>query len=118
MSINDLLNDDFLPIAILIGLFVGAVIFVPMFIVLFKKGSGMVYGEKETGPVCQEKAKVLSKRSQQVMMAKFNIVLFELESGKRVELAIKDITTFTLMVEGDEGILSYRGLNFIDFKRG
>ena len=51
-------------------------------------------------------------------MANFNIVLFELESGKRVELAIKDINTFTLMVEGEEGILSYRGLNYVDFKRG
>ena len=51
MSINDLLNDDFLPIAMFFGLCVAAIIFVPMFIFLFKKGNGMMYGEKETGPV-------------------------------------------------------------------
>lgn len=121
MSINDLLNDDFLPTALLIGGIITAIIILPMLISRFKKEEKIIYGEGSAEVVCKKSAKVLSKRSEQHPLFKgtcINIVLFELEGGERLELAIRDINAFSLMVEGDEGILSYSGRNFIDFKRG
>ena len=43
-------------------------------------------------------------------------VTFEVESGDRMELHLNG-NAYGLMVEGDEGLLSFQGTRFLDFKR-
>ena len=47
-----------------------------------------------------------------------NMVVFELSNGNRLEFAIKNPTTYGIMVEGDCGTLKYQGKKFISFERG
>ena len=122
MSINDLLDSEvFIPAMLVI--FVIVMIFaIPAGLALGKKTNNNIYGDDEYGTIKEEKnAKIISRRTtphplnQAVMI---NMVVFELANRSRVELAIKDPTTYGIMVEGDSGTLKYQGKKFIGFERG
>ena len=122
MSINDLLDSEvFIPAMLVI--FVIVMIFaIPAGLALGKKTNNNIYGDDEYGTIKEEKnAKIISRRTtphplnQAVMI---NMVVFELANRSRVELAIKDPTTYGIMVEGDSGTLQYQGKKFIGFERG
>ncbi len=43
-------------------------------------------------------------------------VTFELETGSRVELGVKD-SEYGMLVEGDQGVLTYQGTRYIGFEQ-
>lgn len=113
MSINDLMNDDsFLPTLMVIFVIV-IIIAIPAGIAMGKKTNKSIYGDGSYGAYKEVYgAVVLARRTtphplnQAVMI---NMVVFELPTGERIELAIKDATVYGTMIEGDTGILSYQG---------
>lgn len=121
MSINDLLESDtFLPTIFIVFLLV-MIVAIPIGLAVGKKTNDTIYGDDEYDTTTEENnAKVLARRTsphplnQTIMI---NMVVFELENGNRVELAIKDPNIYGIMVEGDCGTLKYTGKKFIGFER-
>lgn len=122
MSVNDLLDSETLiPIMMIIFLLI-MIFAIPTGMALSKNVNNNIYGDGENEDTKEEKnAKIVARRStphpynQTVLI---NKVVFELEDGSRVELAIKDPNTYGIMVEGDCGKLTYQGKKFIGFERG
>lgn len=123
MSINDFLDADLtMPIIITFIIIAVVMIFaIPAGLNAAKKTNNNIYGDDEYGATKEEKnAKIIARRTtphplnQAVMI---NMVVFELANGSRVELAIKDPTTYGIMVEGDHGTLKYQGKKFVGFER-
>lgn len=122
MSINDLLaSEEFIP-AILVIFVIVMIFAIPAGLAMGKKTNNNIYGDDEYGVIQEEKnAKIIARRTtphplnQAVMI---NMVVFELSNGSRVELAIKDPNTYSIMVEGDLGTLKYQGKRFVGFERG
>ncbi len=121
MSINDLMNSDSLIPTMMVIFVIIMIIAIPIGIANGKKANSNIYGYGENTGVLEEKmVKIVARRSMPhpasptVMI---NMVVFEMEDGKRVELAIKDAITYGTMIEGDKGVLCYRGKQFIDFRR-
>lgn len=122
MSINDLLDSEILIPAMLVIFVVVMIFAIPAGLAMGKKTNNNIYGDDEYGATKEEKnAKIIARRTtphplnQAVMI---NMVVFELANGSRVELAIKDPTTYGIMVEGDCGTLKYQGKKFVGFERG
>ena len=44
-------------------------------------------------------------------------ITFQTESGERIEFSVED-SEYGLLIEGDEGVLSYQGTRYLGFKRG
>ncbi len=122
VSIDDLLKDDSLIPTMLIIFFVIMIIALPVGIAMSKKANNDIYGSDEYDEIKTERnAKIIARRSTPHPMnasVLVNMVVFELENGIRVELAIKDPNTYGIMVEGDCGTLKYQGKRFISFVRG
>ena len=122
MSINDLLaSEEFIP-AILVIFVIVMIFAIPAGLAMGKKTNNNIYGDDEYGVIQEEKnAKIIARRTtphplnQAVMI---NMVVFELSNGSRVELAIKDPNTYSIMVEGDLGTIKYQGKRFVGFERG
>ncbi len=122
MSVNDLLDSEILIPAMMIFFVVIMVFALPVGIAMSKKTNNNIYGDDEEGTIKEEKnVKIIARRTtphplnQTVMI---NMVVFELTTGSRVELAIKNPDTYGIMVEGDSGTLKYQGKKFIGFERG
>lgn len=124
MSINSFLDADLtMPIIITFIILVVVLIFaLPVGLNVAKKTNNNIYGDDEYEAIKEEKnAKIVAKRttphplSPTVMI---NMVVFELENGNRIELAIKEPNTYGIMVEGDVGTLKYQGKKFVEFERG
>lgn len=43
-------------------------------------------------------------------------ITFQTESGERIEFSVED-SEYGLLIEGDEGVLSYQGTRYLGFKR-
>ena len=117
MSIHDLThNKNILP-AIMVGLFIGLIIVIPILKVIINKYHKSIYGDRgdTSYPLLTENAKIISKRVTPYQIPIYYIG-FELENNTRIELAIKDKTKYGILVEGDRGKLTYRGKVFIDFQ--
>lgn len=127
MSINDLLDNEYLLPMLGIGFIcIVALGFAAMLDAKTdakkkaEETEAQIYGDDETGEINEEKAKILVRRTNPHPLnqsVQVNTVVFETTAGNRIELAIKDLNTYNLMIEGDEGILSYQGKRFIDFRR-
>ncbi len=122
MTVNDLLDSEvFIPAMLVI--FVVVMIFaIPAGVAMSKKTNNEIYGDNECGTIKEERnAKIVARTitphpiNKEVMV---NKIVFELENGSRVELAIKDPNNYGVMVEGDYGTLKYQGKKFIGFERG
>ena len=122
MSINDLLDSEILILAMLVIFVVVMIFAIPTGLAMSKKTNNNIYGDDEYGETNEAKnVKIIARRTsphplnQTVMI---NMVVFELSNGSRVELAIKDPNTYSIMVEGDLGTLKYQGKRFVGFERG
>lgn len=122
MSINDMLDSEATIPVMLMLLVIVAIFAIPVGIAMSKKINNNIYGDNEYGETKEEKnAKIMAIRTarhplnQGVMI---NMAIFELENGNRLEFAIKDPTTYGIMVEGDCGTLKYQGKKFVSFERG
>ncbi len=121
MSINDLLDSEFLlPSMAIVFLFI-VLIGVPIGIASTKKATKEIYGEDSDFSAKEQCFAVLIARRTAAHplspAVTVNTAVFEKEDGSRIELAIKDSEQFSLMVEGDKGLLYYQGKRFIDFER-
>lgn len=78
-----------------------------------------MFGENEIGDTVSVKAKIISKRiyTPRGSIERINFIVFEKESGDRIELAIKDEEQYKMMFEGDFGTLTHIGKRYISFKR-
>ncbi len=121
MSINDLLDSEEVIPMLLVMLIIGAIVAIPTFISMINKSNNNIYGDNEYGEIKEEiNTKIISKRTNPhpvIQNATYNTVVFELSSGVRIELAIKDPNTYGNMVEGDCGTLKYQGKKFVSFER-
>lgn len=121
MSINDLLATE-IPFPVILIFIVIMMFAISTGIAMGKKVNKDIYGDDEHSATRVEKnVKIVARRTtphplNQALM--INMVVFELADGNRVELAIKDINAYGIMVEGDCGTLKYQGKKFIDFERG
>lgn len=122
MSVNDLLDSDIVIPAILVIFVLLMIIAIPVGLALGKRTNNDIYGDDEDGAANEENnAKIVAKRTtphplnQTVMI---NTVVFELDDGMRIELAIKDSNAYGIMLEGDCGTLKYQGKRFVGFERG
>lgn len=119
MSIDDFTSMDLTPVFVIL-VFV-MIIALPVGLAMGKKTNNNIYGDDEYRATTEEKnAKIIAKRSAPHPLSPtviVNMVVFELENGSRVELAIKDSTTYGIMVEGDCGTLKYQGKKFVGFER-
>lgn len=120
MSINDLLDTD---LTIILGvIFLSLLFFLVVWCANLKKANDRIYGNVDDyGDVTRlHNVKIVAKRQAPHLMdssIKINMIVFELENGNRIELAIKDSQVFGVMVEGDYGTLSYQGKRFVHFER-
>lgn len=85
-------------------LIVFAIVFVFIVIPMLKKSSQTtkeVFGENESGKEETVKAKIVSKKVYSPIgsIERFNFVIFEKETGERIELAIKDYEQYKMMLE-------------------
>lgn len=125
MSINDMLNNDEVGLFIMILLGVAVplalCIAIPLGIKMRKKKDAEIFGDNETGLLQKEyNVKVATKvfiPDQTNPNFGINKIIFELSSGNRVDLAIRDANTYAMIVEGDYGTLQYQGKRFISFER-
>ncbi len=109
------------PLKITVLIIVGIAVVFVIIPILFKSSqkSKEVFGEKEFGIKETERAKIVSKHvySPKGSIEQYNFVIFEKQSGQRIELAIKDDRQFRMMCENDSGTLTHIGNKFISFIR-
>ena len=121
MSINDLLDSEILIPAIFVVFFLIMIVAIPAGIAASKKANKDIYGDNEVGETVKEAtAKIVEKNSTAHPLSPtimVNAIVFELENGNRVELAIKDSSVYGVLIVGDCGTLSYQGKKFVSFER-
>lgn len=122
MSINDLLDSEWVLIFVVAVLIVTPIIAVPKWISMKKNEDDNIYGKNDNNcEIIKKTAKVLLRRTASHPLDKtvsVNYIVFEFENGERLELAIKDRDVFSKIIEGDKGCLVYRGKLFLNFERG
>ena len=113
MSINDLLGSELvLPLLLVVG-------FVFFFSVpfLISKQEKELYGSSSApNNVKTAVATIVDKRTEDNYLTHnlvVTYVVFQLEDGSRIPLAVRDAAT---MVVGDKGFLRYDGKRFISFQ--
>lgn len=79
------------------------------------------WNKNNHSPRLTVQAKVVAKRHAVRGSYNYNnlssyFVTFEFESGDRLELSVNG-NEFGILVEGDNGKLSFQGMRYIDFKR-
>ena len=93
-------------------------------------GFGMIFSQiistgkaNKKAPRLQVRAKVLAKRTRisgsrdSGHVRNICYATFEVDGGDRLEFHIP-WTEYGLLIEGDQGILTFRGTEFISFQRG
>ena len=122
MTFNDLLNNEYFFIIIVLGFLLGMVVLIFALPNMKQNADKKIYGEDDNDEfnVTRLKATIVRKREQthpvdQTINVKY--IVFEFENKQRVELAIKDNDVFATLLEQDEGILSYSNKRFIKFER-
>ncbi len=111
MTINDLLDSEYFLVVVLVAVAIGMIVKMR----LYHKATENcdVFGMNETGPVITAKATVIRKETINAV----DWAEFRLENGIYLRLAIKEWRYFTLMLEGDVGLLQYVGKRFVGFKK-
>ena len=120
MSINNLFDSGIIIPAILVVFVIVTLAAIPSGLAKGKKTNEEIYGVNNSEAEEVLKAKIIAKRNYPHPLSKtvtINAALFETANGNRIELAIKDPDIFSVMVEGDCGILSYQGKKFVSFER-
>lgn len=121
MSINDLMNDESFLQMLLWVVGIGGIIVFFVALAAAKKNDKQIYGGDDCDTALfRGRVRVVARRTTPHPMTPkimVNMVVFEMENGSRVELAIRDPAVFGTIVEGDQGILSYQGKRFVGFQR-
>jgi len=113
--------DNFMFTVVPFIMFIFFAIFIMVFVTSLVKGAGQYFKNNNT-PERSVPARLISKRAHtwgghgNMSAHTSYYATFETEGGERMELLVGG--GFTGMhVEGDVGILTYRGTRFIDFQR-
>ena len=77
------------------------------------------FGENECGEEETVTAKIVLKKTYTPVgsIERFNFIMFEKQTGERIELAIKDDEEYKFLLEGDIGTLTHQGKKYISFIR-
>ncbi|TKC18836.1 DUF2500 domain-containing protein [Robertmurraya kyonggiensis] len=112
--------DDFM--FQIIPIIVGIIFVIVIGGILFTAIGGISrWSKNNSSPQLTVPAKVAAKRTAvrgggETRAYNDYFVTFEVESGDRMELEVKD-TDYGMLVEGDKGELSFQGSRFLGFKR-
>ncbi|MEH6937341.1 DUF2500 domain-containing protein [Bacillus sp. JJ664] len=103
-------------------IFFGIVFVIVTFIIVFSIVKGITqWNKNNNSPKLNVKARVVSKRTavhgggESSSYSRY-FVTFEVESGDRIELMVKD-SDYGMLVEGDNGVLAFQGTRFLGFNR-
>ena len=110
---------DIFRIDPLFGFFWGLIFFGAIILFLFIIGSAIIrYRNNSKQPVREAEARVVAKRIKVWGDHSHTdyYVTFEYRNSEREEFAVDD-GLYGLLVEGDNGILTYQGFRVLDFKR-
>ncbi|MGD6959646.1 DUF2500 domain-containing protein [Rossellomorea aquimaris] len=106
----------------IVPVFIGIVFVIVISFILFSviKGVGE-WSKNNQSPTLNVRAKVLAKRTAvrgggETRAYSQYFVTFEVESGDRMELKVKD-NEFGMLVEGDQGELTFQGSRYLGFVR-
>ena len=109
----------FLPIIVIIGF-----IFVFGYIIFIAIKGSIELSKNNNSPILTVKAKIVAKRTEVIRHSSGHnsslhttyFTTFEVESGDRIELRVKD-TEYGLLVENDIGQLTFQGKRYKSFER-
>ena len=113
--------EDFMFSAVPFFIFIFFAIFIMIFITSLVKGAGQYFRNNNT-PEKRIAARLIAKRTHtwgghgNMSAHTSYYATFETEEGERLELPVGGKFSGT-HVEGDTGILTFRGTRFIDFQR-
>jgi hypothetical protein len=106
----------------IVPVFIGIIFVIVISLILFSviKGVGE-WSKNNQSPTLNVRAKVLAKRTAvrgggETRAYSQYFVTFEVESGDRMELKVKD-NEFGMLVEGDQGELTFQGSRYLGFVR-
>lgn len=97
------------------------VLFIGVFVVTIVKGAGE-WNKNNNSPRLMVPAVIVAKRTNVHRSGAHHhtsttyYVTFEVESGDRMELRV-DGNQYGLLVEGDQGLLTFQGTRFLEFER-
>lgn len=103
-------------------IFIGVIFVIVISTILFTIGKGITQWNKNNhSPKLNVNARVVAKRTAvrgggETRAHSDYFVTFEVESGDRMELEVKD-DDFGMLVEGDQGELTFQGTRYLGFIR-
>ncbi|MFI8684995.1 DUF2500 domain-containing protein [Rossellomorea sp. NPDC077527] len=103
-------------------IFIGLIFIFVISFILFSAVKGISqWSQNNQSPTLNVKAKVLGKRTAvrgggETRAYSHYFITFEVESGDRMELKVKD-TDYGMLVEGDVGELTFQGTRYLGFDR-
>ncbi|MBM7692154.1 hypothetical protein JOC77_001581 [Peribacillus deserti] len=108
----------FQVVPIIIG--IGFIIVIVTILVAVLKGIAR-WNKNNSTPKLMVKAEAVAKRTEvhgggNTSAYNYYFITFEVESGDRIELQVKD-SDFGMLVEGDQGELQFQGTRYLGFKR-
>lgn len=91
--------------------------FVVTFVITLKRGLGQGKIDRSS-PTLDVEAKVIAKRMEVrgEHSRTYYYVTFEVASGDRIELSLEG-ADYGMIVEGDSGVLTFKGSRFLGFRR-
>jgi Protein of unknown function (DUF2500) len=105
-----------------VPIFIGIIFVIVISFILISLFKGISQWSKNNdSPVLSVRAKVLGKRTAvrgggETRAYSQYYITFEVESGDRLELKVKD-TDYGMLVEGDQGELTFQGRRYLGFDR-
>jgi hypothetical protein len=105
-----------------VPIFIGIIFVIVISFILISLFKGISQWSKNNdSPVLSVRAKVLGKRTAvrgggETRAYSQYYITFEVESGDRLELKVKD-TDYGMLVEGDQGELTFQGTRYLGFDR-
>ncbi|TMU85133.1 DUF2500 domain-containing protein [Bacillus sp. BHET2] len=104
-------------------IFIGVIFVIVIVAIMFSAAKGVTeWSQNNQSPKLNVAARVLAKRTNvrgggETRAYSEYYVTFEVESGDRMELKVKD-TEYGMLAEGDQGELSFQGSRYLGFIRG
>ncbi|WP_218924833.1 DUF2500 domain-containing protein [Bacillus sp. AFS015802] len=105
-----------------VPIFIGIIFVIIISFILFSAIKGITqWSQNNQSPNLTVRAKVLGKRTAvrgggETRAYSRYFITFEVESGDRMELQVKE-TDYGMLVEGDEGELTFQGTRYLGFER-
>lgn len=116
MSLEEIWESEFtIPFILVMCL-----LLIPVIFIVANQQERNVYERRGDAPAQQRTATVITKYTAPNPynpQMRVNMATFEFDNGTRKSLAIKGISAYGAIMEGDKGILEYAGDMFIRFER-